>query len=125
MIDNLDERNVCKRTVQNWLEDRLLHVDRIEGNVMNLAIQCFASICYHYEFLDSSLHKNSPFGNAAIFRDNPTDIKGRARTAFPWTSTTADTPRFTGVPPHIMIMAELEEVKRMFSELKDAMKLDF
>ena len=123
-IDNLVERNVFKRTVQKWLEDRLVHVDRIEGNVMNLAIQCFASICYHYKFLDSSLHKNSPFRNAAIFKDIPPDIKVCARTAFPWTST-ADTPRFTGVPPHIMIMAELEEVKCMLSELKDAMKLDF
>ena len=122
-IDNIIDQNERKRKVEKWLKDRLINVERIEGNVMNLAMQCFASICYHHTFLDKNLHPNNPFRNAAIFKDIPKDVRDCSRTAYPWSST-ADTPQITGVPPHILIMSELEEVKRMLSDLKVTMRTD-
>ena len=46
-----------------------------------------------------------------------------ARVAYPWNST-VDTPKITGVPPHVLLMAELEELKMKFDALQVTIKSD-
>ena len=58
-----------------------------------------------------------------IFRDIPEEFLNVARVAYPWDST-ADTLKITGVPPHVLLMAEIEELKIRFQALQVAIKGD-
>ena len=79
----------------------------------------FACVCFYYTHLDMHIHKNhrlqaSPYFIAA----------GRSKhlqmfdlTRYPWMSTTYP-PYFTGIPPHVMLMSEIESLKATFEQQK-------
>jgi hypothetical protein len=106
-----------KRVVKQWLQERLINVDNISPKTFDLAMQCFASICYHYEFITNKAHPNSAFHSCSIFKDIPVEIKNLVRVAFPWNKT-EDTPTFTGIPPHVTLLAQMEEMKRHIDALE-------
>ena len=59
-----------------------------------------------------------------IFRDIPSDIRKLVKVAYPWDATKR-TPSFSGIPPHITTLAELESLKRKLHELTTTLKQDF
>ena len=59
----------------------------INPTTFELAIRCFASICYHYEELNTDMHKNCIPQSAAVFKDIPRNILDVAVIAYPWTKT--------------------------------------
>ena len=63
------------------------------------------------------LHEKYPLRAYPIFRDIPSDITPLARIAHPCIST-EDTPEFNGIPPHIILMSEIEGLKREIESLK-------
>ena len=67
--------------------------------------------------------KNAPSAPSLIYRDIPDEFLSIARVAYPWNST-ADTPKITDVPPHVLLMAELEELKIKFDALQMHIKSD-
>ena len=50
-------------------------------------------------------------------RDIPDEFIKSSRVAFPW-NLTVDTPRLTGVPPHVLLMADIEKLKMKFEALE-------
>ena len=56
------------------------------------------------------LHEKCPLCASPIFRDIPSDVLSFAGIAPDW-NITKDTPAFTGIPPHILIMLEIEVLK--------------
>lgn len=117
-IDDPFEREERKKEIDNYLKERLSY-DSVDDQGRDLAKVLFASICYHYDYLDSHIHANCPFRQSAFFNDVPRSIKNLSRIAFPWTST-ADTPTFTGIPPHINLMVQLAEVQTELKALKSS-----
>jgi len=85
---------------------------------------CFSTICYHYDYLRESLRSEDMFCSAPIFRDIPSDIRKLVKVAYPWDATKR-TPSFSGIPPHITTLAELERLKRKLHELTTTLKQDF
>ena len=69
------------------------------------------------------MHKGCPLQSSAIYRDMPQSVREVVRVAYPWNKT-EDTPPFTGVPPHILILAELEELKKAVMGLQNNIKDD-
>ena len=59
-----------------------------------------------------SLHFAPPF-----FKDIPSSFITLARTAFPWNST-VDLPKFTGIPPHVTLLVQMEIMQEELRELK-------
>jgi hypothetical protein len=116
-IKDLAERNEMKQKLNTWIDQRLCHRN-INGQTRHLIQLCFASICYRKEFLDSHLHANSPLRSSEFMKDIPDEIVNLATVKFPWNSS-ADTPMFTGIPPHIIILAELEHVKSELAEMAE------
>ena len=53
-----------------------------------------------------------------MFRDIPSEILSLAAVKFPWNKT-ADTPKFTGIPPHVMMLAEMEKMNIKMKGLED------
>lgn len=118
------EKIQTKTFVKQWLQARLVNVDNISPNTFHLAMQCFASICYHHEFLSKKLHPTSSFHSCSMFKDIPLEIKKLVRIAYPWDKT-EDTPRFTGIPPHVTLLAQMEEMKRHIDDLEKKLLTHF
>ena len=72
----------------------------------------FASLCFHYDHLDNHLHGKNGLRGSPVFVATGRDAEFRkyALVAYPWTKT-AYTPFFTGIPPHVMMMVEIEKLK--------------
>ncbi|KAL7494346.1 hypothetical protein ACHAWT_003470 [Skeletonema menzelii] len=104
--------------VDRWLKDRIPKVDSIPANSWNLAVQCFASICYHHSTLLADLDVECPLRHAPVFRDIPEEFKNRAKVAFPWNKT-RDTPKFNGIPPHVLHIAKMEELEKKIESMED------
>ena len=80
-------------------------------------LHLFAAICKHYQYLDSTLHPSSTFRESPFFKNVPLSIRNAAKIAYPWNKTD-DTPSFTGIPPHVTILAQNEFIKKELLELK-------
>ena len=66
---------------------------------------------------EASLHA------APLFRDIPTEIKKYAVVKHPWDKT-KDTPVFTGIPPHVLHLAEMEGLRNEIVALRANLKSD-
>ena len=78
---------------------------------------CFATICFHHNKLKAMLREKCPFLEYPIFRDIPSDITLLARMANTWNST-EDTPYFTGIHTHILLILEIEGFKHEIESMK-------
>ena len=98
----------------------------ISGEVFQLLYYCFVSLCYHYNFLVGILPKRNKLQASPFFINLPNYARGAAAVQFPWNKTAA-TPTFTGLPPHVCILAHPEGLKvkmehagdRIISQVKD------
>ena len=108
-VENVQERNELRREIQKWICDRIYH--DVDINILHLVQQCFATICFHQDYLASHMSPTNPLRSSLFFKDIPKKFKDVVRVAFPWDKPTADTPTFTGIPVNVTTMAKLEEVQ--------------
>ena len=111
-----DERIRMKIKVNDHLAHRIPNFSEVDANALKLAQYCFAALCKAHTYLSENLHANCPLRNAAVFKDIPEDILQLAVTKYPWNET-ADTPKFTGLPPHIVSLAKLESLERTVANI--------
>ena len=64
--------------------------------------------------------KKVPFVPVFI-RDIPEEFLKVSRVVYPWDAT-SDTPKLIGVPPHLILMAEIEDLKNKIERLKVTIK---
>ena len=100
-----------------WIEARLTNKANISPETSHLILMAFASLCYHREYLETNLAQESCLRASAFFKDVPNDILECAQVRCPWNKTIF-TPNATGVPPHVLVMAEFEELKEKFDKLR-------
>jgi hypothetical protein len=70
---------------------------------------CFASLCFHFDFLKQVLHKKNKLQASHFFTHIPIEIKAKATVKYPWNWMEA-TPTHTDLPPHITILANFEQL---------------
>ena len=116
-IDDVVKKEELKNKLNIWLDERL--PSGLTEQSRNVALYLFASVCYHYKYLDENLHSQSPFRQVVLMKDIPEEFKKQARIAYPW-NTTTDTPKLNGIPPHVFLLASNEEMKRDIRALKDS-----
>ena len=87
-------------------------------------MMAFACICYHRDYLRDAMDVECRFQASPFFRDIPQEFIDCAKVAYPWNSTEY-TPKVTGVPPHVLLMAKMEELMIRFKELRTDIKCDF
>jgi hypothetical protein len=107
-----------KKFIKLWLSDRL--PNDIPKKSIELARNCFSTICYHYKHLQDNLGKNCVLRQSPNFKDVPESIYSVARIAYPWNKTT-DIPTFTGIPPHMTQLSELKSVQEKLDALKGSL----
>ena len=122
-IDAALERARLKKEIEEWLSTKIMDEGELSASSKHIVWTCFASICFHHSYLTKYLHKECSLRASLIFRDIPDKFLNIARIAYPWDST-ADTPKITGVPPHVLLMAEIEDLKIKFQALQVQIKSD-
>jgi hypothetical protein len=101
-----------------WLiEDNLVARSGVSAPMFELLQFLFASICFHYKHLDENLHGTNRLRASPIFiaAGREKSLRKFSIINFPWTSTTY-TPFATGIPPHVMLMSELQLLKASFEK---------
>eukprot|EP00804_Cyclotella_cryptica_P010385 CCRYP_019998-RA/>CCRYP_019998-RA protein AED:0.31 eAED:0.47 QI:0/0/0/1/0/0/5/0/276 len=102
-----------ERTIKQWLKkgDYLGTQLIRHGTVLYLFV-------YHYNHLKTNFHPNCILRNSLPFKEIPDDFKSFATRAYPWTKTSY-TPSFTGIPPHVIQLTKLRELKLKIDSLKE------
>ena len=77
----------------------------------------YAAVCYHYDELDKRLSSKNRFRVSPMFIDVTDEVRKCAVVKYPWNSTNT-TPLFTGIPPHVIVFAELEKFKMLLEAQK-------
>jgi hypothetical protein len=93
---------------------RVLH-----GEIFQLLYFCFTSLCYHFNFLVEVLPKRNKLQASPYFMHIPNFAREAATVRYPWNKT-ASTPTFTGLPPHVSILAQIESLKVGLKEAMDS-----
>ena len=78
----------------------------------------FASVCFHYKYLNDNLHPRNPFKISIIWKYLQPQVRSHARIAYPWNKT-LETPAYTGIPPHVSLLADISELKEEVISLKE------
>ena len=89
-----------------------------QGPLYFLVQFLFASICFHYDDLKINLSETNRVRASTMFIEATEEIRSYATTRYP-RKKACNTPIFTGVPPNVMIMVDMEELK---SVLRDQWK---
>ena len=89
----------------------------VSGSTFLVLIFLFASICYQYENLYRTLHEKNGLRGSPIFiaAAQAGEFRKYVVVSLPWTKT-AFTNFFTGIPPHVMMMAEIDFLKKMIAK---------
>ena len=94
------------------LTNNLERENDVSGSTFFVLWFLFASLCFHYDHLDNHLHGKNGLRGSPVFvaAGREAEFRKYALVAYPWTKTSY-TPFFTGIPPHVMMMVEIEKLK--------------
>ena len=114
------QSNEDKKKVDDFIKSRLENAANISDGLFAVVRYCFASLCYHYQFLTNILQPTSRIRTSAMFMNIPEDILKMAKVftykqvndALPGSTA----PRMTGIPPHVVVLNNLNEVKGHVSQ---------
>ena len=113
-----------KEKIKRWLKERILEYEDVPACTRVLIDFLFASICYHYTHLCDNMHDECRFRASPFFIDIPQEFMDCSKVIHPWESSKFS-PKITGVPPHVLLMAKMEELMLKFNTLRVDMKDDF
>ena len=102
------------KKIHTLLRDYMVRGEFVSASVHRIFYFCFASLCFHADFLKRVLHDRNKLRASHFFTHIPINIQAAATVKYPWTLTAA-TPTLTGLPPHITILANFE---RMIAEME-------
>ena len=72
---------------------------------------------FHYDYLNEILHPYSSLRVSTFSNDTPSEFTDLSNIFYPWNKTDY-TSKITGVPPHVLLMAEMEVLKSKFEKLR-------
>ena len=108
-----------KDKILTLLKDFTVGGHGIRGEIFQMLYFCFASLCYHFDFLVQRLPKRYKLQASPFFTHIPLQAREAATVRMPWNKT-ANTPVFTGMPPHVSILTQIEELKIALKTATDA-----
>ena len=115
--DWTDAPFTSKEKMMALLEENVVRKKDVSSPTFELLQFLFASLCYHYTHLDENMHGRNRLRVSPIIiaAGREKRLRTFAVTNYPWSST-AYTPFATGVPPHVMLMSEIQTLKTSFQQ---------
>ena len=110
--DNFENFETIDSRVESVINNTIVKKENVSSATYAMVKNVVANICYNYDFLNNTLPdihslRSNPF---FIAISNSAFIRQFATFRFPW-NCTKYTPVFTGIPPHVVIMNEIEASK--------------
>ncbi len=107
-----------KENMLGLLREFVVGGNSIAGEVCHLLYFCFASLCFHFDYLVRALPKQNKLQVSSFFTNIPNCAKDAAIVRFPWNKT-ALMPSFTSLPPQVSILAQLKGLKAVLESSKN------
>ena len=112
--------NEQNKMVDDFIKSRIENANNISDNLFAVIRYCFASMCYHYNFLTQTLQPTSRIRTSAIFMNIPKEIMEMVK-VFTYKQVHEDNgngnaPRLTGIPPHVVLINKLNDLNGHVSE---------
>ena len=102
--------------VKKTLEDYFLNANEMQPHVFELIRYLFAALCFHFDFLEEKLPKESKLRASPLYNAiSNFEFCTEAKIAYPWTATEYR-PQQSGIPPHSMLLIEIEKLKKALSD---------
>jgi len=93
-----------------------LNANEVQPHIFELIRYLFAALCFHFDFLEEKLPKESKLRASPLYNAvSNFEFRTEAKIAYPWTATEY-TPQQSGIPPHSMLLVEIEKLKKALSE---------
>jgi len=102
-------------SIDLFLKDRIS--SQIDGRTWSLMKSLLAAVCYHYDYIEQKVHPQNLFKSSSFVKDLTDDIRKYAKVSLPWAKT-KNAPYITGIPPHVILLAEIEELHKKYELLK-------
>ena len=112
-----EEAETMNEKIDDMISDFLFNGKYFVPRVFCVFRFCFASICFHWAHLVLLLHPKNVLHSSPFFNSIPTEIKKAATIKYPWNKTKC-TPIFTGIPPHVLLLVEMQTMRVQYDEMK-------
>ena len=118
-----DAKAAAECRLRNYLKESLPVQARDNLKIYPVFRMVVAAIAYYRDYLDKHTHPQSLLRATTVWNDGiPFSEKVVVR--YPWDAT-EDTPHITGLPPDVVLLAEIESMKHDMAELKAKLKANF
>ena len=95
--------------VKKALEYYFLNSNEVQPHVVELIRYLFAALCFHFDFLEEKLAKQSQLRASPLYNEvSNFEFLVEAEIAYPWTATEY-TPKQSGMSPHSMLKKALSD----------------
>ena len=105
--------------IYSLMREYMVCGDRVPASVHHIFLFCFASLCFHFDYLAGVLHPMNKLQASHFFNNIPNYARDAATVKYPWNKTDA-TPTLTGLPPHITILANFEQLRLDMAAAREA-----
>ena len=112
----LDERDTREAGLKNFLRGSLPVQARDNLRIYPVYKMAVAALVFYRDHLEEHLHPNSALRACSLWNETIPSAE-LVVVKYPWDATD-DTPEITGLPPDIMLLAEIESLKRNMADLK-------
>ena len=102
----VSRRCQCGGEDKNAIKSLFLCGARLNPQMYKIVTPCYASVCYHFEFLGEHLHKRSRLRKSPLFQQCKDTWIQIAVVKYPWDAT-EEAPKFMVIPPHVALLAKL------------------
>ena len=105
-----------KNAVKKTIEELFAKEDELPSHIFELISFLFAALCFHIDFLETTLPNESKLRASPLFNACAGfEFCTEAQIAYPW-SETSYTPQQSGIPPHTMLLVEMEKMKNLLEK---------
>ena len=91
---------------------------KVNNNLVHVLKFMYAALVYHRTYLRQIMHPKNALFACNIFTNIPHGFEKKVKVGYPWKSTPSMS-FLTGLPPHILIMAQLTNMQRNQLDHKD------
>ena len=114
---------VFQYRLHSWLRDHLPEEAKDNLKVLAVYKMMMASVVHHRKYLEEHLHPDSILRCSPFWTDDM-PFPEKVVVKYPWDAT-RETPEITGIPPDIVLLAEMESLQRTMQDLKEELKSSF
>jgi hypothetical protein len=102
-----------EREIYSWIKARMPETN---DKVFALFKMCVGAIAHQRQFLEDHLHTESKL-RTNVFLIDTIPFAEFVTVAYPWNKT-SDTPKISGIPTDILILAEFEDMRIQFEDMR-------